>query len=224
MISIVGYSLIKITNEKLKEWGRKRNFHSAIRLKELQQSFKSIREIILNGLESVFVEKYHDHNSHNRGMHGRNKDTVTQLPRLILELVGVSTFLILILVLLNTGNSISETFIIIGVFFFAATRLLPSISSISKSVQLIKYNSVVVDLIYSELVDFNNNKNNRKNDKLHDSNFNFESINFENVNFLYPTNNIKVLNNINIKINKGDKIGIIGKTGTGSSIISSVTL
>jgi len=216
LISLVGYSLIKITNEKLKEWGRKRNFHSAHTLKELQQSFKSIKEIILNGLESVFVEKYHYHNLENAKA-GRNKDTVTQLPRLILELVGVSTFLILILVLLNTGKNISETFIIIGVFFFAATRLLPSISSISKSVQSIKYNSVVVDLIYSELVDFDNNKNNRKNDKLHDSNFNFESINFENVNFLYPTNNIKVLNNINVRINKGDKIGIVGKTGTGKS-------
>ena len=216
LISLVGYSLIKITNEKLKEWGRKRNFHSAHTLKELQQSFKSIKEIILNGLESVFVEKYHYHNLENAKA-GRNKDTVTQLPRLILELVGVSTFLILILVLLNTGKNISETFIIIGVFFFAATRLLPSISSISKSVQSIKYNSVVVDLIYSELVDFDNNKNSRKNDKLHDDNFNFESINFENVNFSYPKNNTKVLNNINVKINKGDKIGIIGKTGTGKS-------
>ena len=216
LISLVGYFLIKITNERLKEWGRKRNFHSALTLKQLQQSFNSIKEIILNGLENVFVEKYHYHNLENAKA-GKNKDTITQLPRLILELVGVSTFLILIIVLLNVGKNISETFIIIGVFFFAATRLLPSISSISKSVQSIKYNSVVVDLIYSELIDFDNNKNNRKNDKLHDDNFNFENINFENVKFSYSKNNIKVLNNINVKINKGDKIGVIGKTGTGKS-------
>jgi subfamily B ATP-binding cassette protein MsbA len=41
---------------------------------------------------------------------------------------------------------------------------------------------------------------------------------FENVNFTY-TDNLKILNNINICINGGSKIGIIGESGSGKSTI-----
>jgi ATP-binding cassette, subfamily B, bacterial PglK len=216
LMSSVGFILLKFTNEKLKTWGKKRQFHSNLVLKQLQQSFSSIKEIILNNLENIFLDKFHYHNLEN-AIAGRNRDTTVQLPRLILELVGVTTFIILTIFLLNTGKTISETFITIGVFFFAATRLLPSISKIAQSVQTIKFNAVVVDLIYSELKDFENNKNNRKYKTPQKNNFEFKNINFENVSFSYFKSDIKILNDINIEIIKGDKIGIVGKTGSGKS-------
>ena len=215
LMSSVGFYLLRITNDKLKRWGKKRQFHSTLTLKQLQQSFSSIKEIILNNLENIFLDKFNYHNLENAKA-GRNKDTTIQLPRLILELVGVTTFLILTIFLLYIGSSISETFIIIGVFFFAATRLLPSISKITQSIQSIKFNSVVVDLIYFELTDYNN-KDNRKEEKLYKDDLKFEKINFENVNFSYTPDSIKILNNINLVIKKNDKIGIIGKTGSGKS-------
>lgn len=45
------------------------------------------------------------------------------------------------------------------------------------------------------------------------------SIEFKNVTFTYPDTNITALNNISFKINKGDTIAIIGKTGSGKSTI-----
>lgn len=216
LMSSIGYILLKLTNEKLKEWGKKRQFHSAHILKQLRQSFTSIREIILNNLEEVFLNKYHFHNLENAKA-GRHKDTITQLPRLILELIGVTVFLILIIFLLNMGKEISEIFVIIGVFFFASTKLLPSISKITQSVQSIKFNSAVVDLVYRELVDFKTIQNNKKKEEPLFDEFIFNNINFENVSFSYSTKKKKILNNINIEIKKGDKIGVIGKTGSGKS-------
>ena len=216
LMSSVGFFLLKFTNKKLKQWGKKRQLHSELVLKQLQQSFSGIKEIILNNLEKIFLDKFHYHNLEN-AIAGRNKDTTVQLPRLILELVGVTTFIILTIFLLSAGKTISETFVTIGVFFFAATRLLPSISKIAQSVQTIKFNAVVVDLIYSELKDFENNKNNREYKTSQKNNFEFKNINFENVSFSYFERDIKVLNDINIEIIKGDKIGIVGKTGSGKS-------
>ena len=216
LMSSIGYILLKLTNEKLKEWGKKRQFHSAHTLKQLQQSFTSIREIILNNLEEAFLNKYHFHNLENAKA-GRHKDTITQLPRLILELIGATVFLILIIFLLNMGKEISEIFVIIGVFFFASTKLLPSISKIAQSVQSIKFNSTVVDLVYRELVDFKTIPNNKKKEEPLFDEFIFNNINFENVSFSYSARKKKILNNINIEIKKGDKIGVIGKTGSGKS-------
>ena len=115
------------------------------------------------------------------------------------------------------GKDISEIFVIIGVFFFASTRLLPSISKIAQSVQSIKFNSAVVDLVYRELVDFKTIQNNKKKEEPLFDEFIFNNINFENVSFSYSTKKKKILNNINIEIKKGDKIGVIGKTGSGKS-------
>ena len=40
---------------------------------------------------------------------------------------------------------------------------------------------------------------------------------FQNVSFIYPNTEHKILKDINLKINKGDKVGIMGKTGSGKS-------
>ena len=44
-------------------------------------------------------------------------------------------------------------------------------------------------------------------------------IHFKNVCFAYKEQNFKILDNINIKIKKGEKIGIIGKVGSGKSTL-----
>jgi len=217
IILIVGYILLKITNDKLKKWGEMRQYHSSLILKQLRQAFSSIKEIIFNKLEDVFINKYHYHNQISAKA-GRYKDTVTQLPRPIMELIGVSTFIILIIFLLKTGKEISEIFVIIGVFFFAATKLLPTVSKIVQSVQSIKFNSSVVNLVHNQLlVTEENSRKKLDDDNKIDNNFQFKSIIFNNVNFRYLSNNENILNNINVEIKKGDKVGIIGKTGSGKS-------
>ena len=53
-----------------------------------------------------------------------------------------------------------------------------------------------------------------------DKQYHFDAdIEFKNVSFTYPDTNITALNNISFKINKGETIAIIGKTGSGKSTI-----
>ena len=47
-----------------------------------------------------------------------------------------------------------------------------------------------------------------------------DSIIFENINFKYDNNNILALKNINLKINKGQKIALVGASGAGKSTIA----
>ena len=218
--SLIGYFLLMRTNNKLKIWGKKRQFHSAEVLKQLQQGFGSIKEVIINNMENVFLQKFHHNNLENANV-GIKKDTTTQMPRLILELIGIVTFVSLILFLLIRGEDISEIFIIVGVFFYAAIRLLPAISKIVQSIQSIKYNYAVIDIIYKELsslekINFPGGEN-RVQDFNEKKELIFDNFDFENVNFSYPNSYEKNLKDININIKKGDKVGVTGKTGSGKS-------
>lgn len=47
-----------------------------------------------------------------------------------------------------------------------------------------------------------------------------ESIKFENVTFIYPDTGIMALNNVSFEIKAGEKIAIVGKTGSGKSTIA----
>ena len=50
--------------------------------------------------------------------------------------------------------------------------------------------------------------------------FNFDGrIEFKNVTFTYPNTGIKAIENLSFKINKGDTLAIVGKTGSGKSTI-----
>lgn len=60
-----------------------------------------------------------------------------------------------------------------------------------------------------------------QNEKAVDS---IDSIEFKNVTFVYPDTGIKALRDINLKINKGDKIAIVGRTGSGKSTFAELLL
>ena len=49
-------------------------------------------------------------------------------------------------------------------------------------------------------------------------------ITFKNVNFTYPHTGIHALRNFSLKINKGEKIAIVGKTGCGKSTVAQLLL
>ena len=49
-------------------------------------------------------------------------------------------------------------------------------------------------------------------------------INFENVNFIYPHTGIHAIRNFNLSIKKGEKIAIVGRTGSGKSSIAQLLL
>ena len=216
LFTFLGIFLFKQNAKNLKHWGNKRQFHSAQALKQLQQSFGSFRELIMNNLIGIFYNNYSYHTNENARV-GINKDTVTQMPRLILEILAVSVLIFIVYFLTLQGKSLSEILVLLGVFFYSTIRLLPSISKIVRSFQNIKYNHVVIDVIFDGLKEFNSsplaNETNEVSNLKHKD---FKKITLNNVNFKYSEEK-EIFTNLNLEIYKGDKLGIIGKTGSGKS-------
>ena len=205
----------KFYNKRFYEYGNIRQKHNGGMIKQLQESFNSIKEIIIFNLEDVSIKKLLHHNKKNAEA-GIKKDTLINFPRLIFELAGITTLLIIIIYYINLNIKFDEILISIGVFVFATVRLLPSFSKIVRGLQQIKYNSVVINLIYSELIDYYQLT---KPVNVDSEKINFEKISFKNVTFTYPNTNLNILDNVNLELKKGDRIGIIGATGSGKTTL-----
>jgi ABC-type bacteriocin/lantibiotic exporter with double-glycine peptidase domain len=115
---------------------------------------------------------------------------------------------------------------ILGVFLTAAYRMVPSFGRIISSIQRLSYSIQAIDKIYTDNEKFFGNIVNSKNEKNKKESFD-DKITFSNVSFSYEKNSFSkknVLDKINIEINKGDKIGIIGKSGSGKSTFIDLVL
>ena len=213
-----GSLILFYTNHKIKKWGDIRHEYSSKILNTLQKSLFSIKEILLYKLKFIFLEEYVSNNKISAEAK-QKKDTVLQLPRLILELISIFIFLSIIYILILSDKNLSEIFVIISVFVFASIRLLPSIANILKSIQDLRYNESVIKLINYELNDYWNNEKKINQIKTPEE-FNFKEISLADVCFKYDSiENIFSLNKLNLTIKKHDKIGIMGKTGSGKTTI-----
>ena len=159
--SISSFIFYKIHSSTLKKLGEKRQFHSTIVLKQLQESFNGFRELILNKLQPIFFKNFSIHTRENANI-GIKKDIIVQMPRLILELITISSLILIVIFLIYDGYLIEEIFIILGIFLYTTMRILPSVSKIVQSINSIRYNLPVVDLIYNQI---KNIKLNQKNEE-----------------------------------------------------------
>jgi ABC-type multidrug transport system fused ATPase/permease subunit len=207
-------------NTYLSELGKKRKFHSEKIIEKIQAGVGSIREIILYGIGNIFLKEYDVHNAEAANI-GKKREIIISFPRLCLEFLSILLIFSIFIILLNKKISMEEIIIVIGVFVFAIIKLIPSINKIVRAIQGIKFNNVVIETIYNESINYNNYKSHEEvfSDNLE---FDFSSIELKNFTFKYEGTEKNILHNVNFKILKNDKIGIIGKTGSGKTTLINI--
>ena len=215
---LLGYITIYFQNNKLKSFGLKRQIHSGAIIKLINESIGNIKEIILSGTHNFFENKFKYHVMEN-AKSGKGKDYYFIIPRPILEVVAVFMIFILVYALTYIQQSSSDILITIGVFSFASIKLIPSVTNLMKGIQGLRYHKVVVDLMYNEFNNEEDNLNLPKDNLIESKIFNFKKIKFKNVNYNYPNSNNYILKNINLEIFKGEKIGIVGESGSGKTTL-----
>ena len=211
---IFGSLLYLITKKKIYTWASQREEYDAKITQQLIQTFSSIKNIKIFNKEvkmNNFLKKlllfYEDVNF--------KIDIVQQLPRGLIEILGIISISILIIILNFSGMSNSEILVLTAIFAAAAFRLIPSSTRVMAAAQRIKNFAPALELIQDEL---NNFVSNQKFIEEKIIKIDFKSIKFEDVSFSYDQNN-EIFTNINFQVNKGDVIGVLGESGVGKSTL-----
>lgn len=190
--------------------------NSESHIKIIKNSIGANKEIITNNLYFLFRDKYHDTDYPLRKAKA-DSATYKVIPRSIIEILAI-TFIISIGIF---DNFISQNNFIayIASLAFGIQRLMPTMQTIFSSIAYISSESASVSNIKNLLKIKNNSVYERKFSR----NLKFSEITLDNISFYYRdkknNNENYILKDFNIKINKGEKIGIIGETGTGKSTL-----
>ncbi len=216
LLLIFGGIYLKFFNPILSEWGFKRQSYLRSKLKHLQQSIGAIKEIKIFGNSGFFIKIFSEFNNLNAHI-SKNYLTVSQLPKSVFEIIGISVITFSIIIMINLDLNFNSIFTKITIFSIAIIRLIPVFNKISTSIQKIRYSDAAIKI----LDDFFSSDLNIKQTDEKKIIFN-NNIKLKNISFEYKNSKNKSLSNINLEIKKNEKIALVGHSGSGKSTLINI--
>jgi len=219
------YSLVIFYTKKLlKENSKIIAEQSTQMIKYLQEGLGGIRDILLEANQQFYYNTYRKSDLSLRKASGDNQ-FIGSSPRYIIEMVGVILIATVAYVMSVEKNSLIAAIPTLGALALGSQKLIPSLQQAYASLSKLRGTLVslkdVMFLLNQALPDYVEEK------PANPIRFNKE-INLNNLSFCYKNDKNKerftILNNVNLKIKKGSKVGFVGKTGSGKSTLIDIIM
>ena len=210
------FLLSKTVSKKIKALGKDRERFFRIVFENISSTMGNFKLIKLKKSKENILEtfKYY-YDGYSKA--NIKATTLSNFPRVFLESLS---FIIIVLIVVyfifvykqNLVNVIPK----LSVFVLALYRLMPSVNRIMTNYNQILYLHKSIDLVYEEL---KYDLENIGEDKLTFT----KEIKLENISFFYKKD-LTILDEINLKIEKGSKIAFIGESGSGKSTLVDIII
>lgn len=201
--------------ERLQQFSKLTARESATILRITNESLGGIRDVILEHSYSVYESTFNKHDSRLKSAYA-NHTFITSCPRPLFEAVGMILIAVIGLMFLKEGG-VESAIPVLGAFAIAAQRLLPALQQIFVSYSSINAGRTALENVINSIE--NSNFAIGTSVKM-DSEFPFtQSIEINNLSYSYPGSLEHIIKDVNATINIGDRVGIIGPTGSGKSTL-----
>lgn len=199
----------------LKYLGASRQHHREKMIQWVNQSLGSVKEITVLGRTRFFEDRFR---AHAEGMiHTQTfYETVTQLPRMVIESFGVIVLMVILMVMVQTGGNFIST---LSLFAMAAFRLMPSINRAAACATKVRYYTKTLNNLYRDLeMETKASDSSGKNVRF------TKDIVLKDIVFSYPGCTHRVLDGLQLTVHKGTSVGIVGPSGEGKSTLVDILL
>ena len=222
LFGFVAIFFYKLVQTKASKWGEKSKIFRGLKIKNMKESFGAIKDIKILGKEKRFIDIFSFNNFQENEFTKKNS-FVLSLPKIWFEWLSVVAMVILIVYLTQNLSDKSKIVPILGIFALAAYRIIPSITKISNYLQDLRFCLPAVEpfiLNKKHLVDNTKKTHTNITNKYVLS----DQIKIENLSFKFPGTSHNILEDLNLKIEKGEFIGIYGKSGAGKTTLINLLL
>ncbi|MGB7407541.1 MAG: ABC transporter ATP-binding protein, partial [Pontixanthobacter sp.] len=211
--------LIVVTKRRLRQVSSTLAETYTERIQSLQEGMGGIRDILIDGTADIFVKDFaqSDRRFRTANVHS---NVISSSPRWIVEGLGIAVLALMAgLFAIGTGG-LAGALPLLGVFALSALRILPLAQKIfSARTALASYSGLLQDVIrLTELPKRADDPADLRRLPLK------KSLKFENVHFHHAGVSAAVLNGIELTIDQGTNVGIMGVSGSGKSTLLDLTM
>ena len=213
------YLILAITSKReLRSNGEKINKATTQQLKAVQEGLGAIRNVLLNNTQAIYLQIYRQADRPQRQLRAKN-EFLSIFPRYALEALGMVAISFLGGILILQRGSGASVVPLLGAMALGAQRLLPALQQIYNGwASLKRFNSAinsVVILLEQPLPQISDTV----------EAFGFKkNICLKNIHFRYAANQSEVIKGLDLNINAGERIGVIGSTGSGKSTVIDIIM
>lgn len=208
------------TRGRLSKLGNVINQNAVLTVKTLNEGLGGIRDVILDAAQRVYVDKFRqiDLPLRTANVHVQ---VIAASPRILVESIGMILIAFVAFFYVIRFNDVEAMLPTLAAFALGAQRLLPMFQQSYQSWTLIRSGFSVANEAINELErhSFPSNSRGEENQLAF-----LNSIRLIDVSYRYNEHSPWVLRHIDLRISKGERIGVLGTTGGGKSTLIDILM
>ncbi len=227
LISLAFYRAVRAKTTRL---GQLQQHHNGLMIQWVNQGLGGLKEAKVAGCEDYFLQRY-DHSSQAYARSVRYHRFIKEMPRNVIETVGLGGMILVVVLLVARGQPMGQILPVLGLFAMAAVRLMPSLTRIISSLTGIRHFTPSIDVISRDLQALDRGElplslpSPDSDDGLDTDPLPFEdSLCFEGVSFSYPDSATPAIQDLDLRIEPGESVGLVGTSGAGKTTLVDLLL
>lgn len=233
LVLIVAFAIVAHFRKKLSNWGKASSTSKSEMIRIINHSLGGIKETRVIGCESYF-ENQLSHQAQRYAKACSSLMSFGMVPRLLIEALIITFILGLTSVSLLLGRDTDSLVATLGVFGIVAIRLMPVATQLTSGLTSLRSSAYVVDKLYWDLKEIEKAESNysqkprkRQLGSRHQTTAAMpfrHQVTLQRITFQYEGSKELALNQINLKLRKGESIALIGKSGAGKTTLVDLIL
>jgi ATP-binding cassette, subfamily B, bacterial PglK len=219
ILGLASWGFYRFTKARTKRWGEELQGHEKLRFQYLREGLGAAKDVKLLGREKNFIDQYQVSNLGAAEI-SRYNTTLRALPRLWLELLGVTGIVSIVLLMVAQNRPMESLLPALGLFAVAAFRLMPSANRLLNATQNVRFLSAAFNNLHREFCLLGEAEHLKEYSPLPFK----KALVLEGIDFRYPSTDALVLKEISLSISQGESVGFIGSTGAGKSTLVDIIL
>ncbi|MGH9033034.1 MAG: ABC transporter ATP-binding protein [Acidimicrobiia bacterium] len=214
--------ILRVVQPRLLALGELNQAMSKRSLQSLQQSLHGVREVKLFGREDYFRAQF----ERAQAQMGRTqylRQTLTETPRITVETVVIGLLLVF-LVTSGVGSSATDdSLALLGLFAYAALRVMPTVNRMVTYLNQLRFGAAAARIVSDDVAMLDAHAAGQREptvDQLELTN----EIAAQRVSFRYEGAGRNALTEVDLRIRRGESVGLVGSTGGGKTTLVDVLL